>query len=192
MSDTQLADIELMYQMRLAATAMMTPNVQMNVVDLTPPTIDATKSISIFSKQGILVTMTVERPEFYVNHVCIKFSSVVGIANRMVTVSDYTNHMSNIVEIIGNLTICTGCEINFANDDKYCRTCTIQPRARGIDCVICQDEFVIIGKPCQCGQVICMKCWQQYRTREKCPHCRVPYPCLKRRYNGSDNDNDSD
>ncbi len=93
MSDTHVDDTKFVHPERPTTTASMTPEVQMKL-----------KSISIFSKQGILITLTVERPEFYINHVCVKFGYVGDIDNRMVTVSDYTSQMSNIVNTIGNLT----------------------------------------------------------------------------------------
>ena len=103
-------------------------------------------------------------------------------------VSDYRSWLTGIFDLIWEKTICQGCHIHYAEsavqkrDAIYCYECSLKPKAAGVNCVICFDEVKVVGKLCTCHQFVCVGCWHQYRQRTVCPHCRVPYPSLKRRY----------
>ena len=107
---------------------------------------------------------------------------------------DYVRWLTDILDTIWELKVCIGCQLSMTEnakhdrDPRYCYNCNMSPKMAGKQCVICHDDFHVVGKSCTCSQVICAECWPNVRQKLTCPYCRVPYPTLERRYEPIDPD----
>jgi hypothetical protein len=127
--------------------------------------------------------------------------------SRSETVDDGTLEVfrpsfEELLVYLSKFVMCPGCEtVLMSHDSTYCQSCYevscrvhVIPANCDPNCVICFEKPLIIGKMCvTCKHQVCVKCFCQYRTPTKCPHCRQTYPVrLKRKYVEEDDTESSD
>ena len=111
---------------------------------------------------------------------------VIGdfLIDKQFNLNDFEEKMQTLLKAIFFKTTCFGCKHYLVLPYEYCKDCKLYShlQLQSSVCVICMEPPTIIRKLCKCGQIICAECWCQYRKNEKCPHCCVPYPTLKRKF----------